>query len=144
MHFNIFLDNATKKSILLKLIEQYNLQILNINLILDKLTYFTPGNLLKYLSIYSELDDLNKFNLYDSIIFFIDRYLTKKNYEDLNTVFFLIEHFYHSLYMNNSHNINIYLNKNKILGKLNFMKRFNLDEENIFTEIKNVLANEKR
>ena len=47
--------------------------------------------------------------------------------------------------MKNLSNMHIYFfNKNKILEKVINLKKFNLDEKNVFIEIKDILANDAK
>ena len=76
---------------------------------------------------------------------FIERYKNEKLFETLSIVSFFIEKFYYDLCLTNTKNLNTHLlNYTKILNQLNDIKRFNLDEKNIFIWIKDILINEKK
>ena len=56
-----------------------------------------------------------------------------------------IEKFYNELCLNNNKNLNRYFfNQSKILKQIDEMRRFNLDEKNIFIWIKDILQNEAK
>jgi len=66
----------------------------------------------------------------------------------ISPVFFLslfIEKFYNELCLNNNKNLSSYFfNQSKILKKIDEMKKFNLDDKNIFVWIKDILQNEAK
>ena len=80
----------------------------------------------------------------NDILFLFEIYLKSKSVEFLHLITFLIENFYHNLYLANSKNINICYNKVKISESISLIRKFNLDPKNIFFEIKNILKNEAK
>ncbi len=71
--------------------------------------------------------------------------MNDKSLETLSFISLFIEHFYNEMCMKNLSNMYIYFfNKNKILEKLNNMKKFNLDEKNVFIEIKDILSKDAK
>ena len=140
--FKIHYTLDEKENIFSKIISDYNIDI-NAKNTIKKFYFDSPGNLLKYSLIMSESNiDINE-NIYDSIIYMIDLY--KKNKDDKTLIFIslFIEVFYNQLCLANSKNLNIYFfNKEKISNYFNDMKKYNLNESNIFFNIKDILKNE--
>ena len=57
---------------------------------------------------------------------------------------FLIELFYNDLSLKNTHKLsNYFYNKFKILNQINYMKKFNLDKNNLFISLQGILKNER-
>ena len=139
----IFYDNETKKKTLLKLLEQFDLSNPDLDYFDNEYVYLTPGTLINYIrlkSIYKSSSD----DIYTNLINFIDIYLKVKNREILTIISFLIEYIYHQLFLRNPGNLNIYFNKRKITNNIFLMKKYNLDERNILSEVKSIIENEKR
>ena len=143
IEFKIFFTLSSKKEVLKKLLNQYDLNI-DISNIDEILHFETPGNLIKYFKIFenTEFSILND-NL-PCIIYLLDKY---KNYKDINYLTyasFFIENYYRNLYKKNINNINVYFsNKNKILNHIQNMKKYNLDSKNLLFLINDILENEK-
>ncbi len=143
IEFKIFFTLKSKKQILKKLLNQYDLNI-DISNIDEILRFETPGNLIKYFKIFGSTD-FSIFNDNLSCIFnLLDKY---KNYKDINYLTyasFFIENYYRNLYKKNINNINVYFsNKNKILNYIHNMKKYNLDNKNLLFLINDILENEK-
>ena len=141
--FTFFFSFHNKKEIFNKIIETYQLDFNDINL--ERLLYFnTPGNFLKYLIILKDSNlDISKDNL-SCILFLMDRYRTKNDPELFSFITLLIENFYNVLSLNNSTNINHYLNnRNKILHLISDTNVFHLDKKNLLFTIDRILKNEK-
>ena len=138
-HFSI----NEKRNIFKKIANESNVKI-DDNDLNEYLYYDTPGNFLKYLSIFSELNlDLSK-DLLPCILFLLNEYKTKKEPEILNCIVLSIENFYNKLSLTNSRNINNYIiNKNKILYLINDMKKFNLEKKNLIFTVTELLKNER-
>tara|TARA_B110000438_G_C15760562_1_gene627091 strand:+ start:402 stop:1352 length:951 start_codon:yes stop_codon:yes gene_type:complete len=110
----------------------------------ENFLYFeTPGNLVKYQYLFEE-NNLNIFkDIYQCILFLIDKYKSKKNNEMLRLLTLLIEKYYNNLSISNFSEVNThYINKNKISILINDMKKFNLDKKNTFFNISEILYNE--
>ena len=143
IEFKIFFTLSSKKEVLKKLLNQYDLNI-DISNIDEILHFETPGNLIKYFKIFenTEFSILND-NL-PCIVYLLDKY---KNYKDINYLTyasFFIENYYRNLYKKNINNINVYFsNKNKILNHIQNMKKYNLDSKNLLFLINDILENEK-
>ena len=140
--FNFFFTLAKKKNILRSIIGQYKNNF-NIEKIDDNFYFDTPGSILKYLKIFSDSNvDYTKDKL-SCISYLIDKYRQKKDSQLLTFISFLIELFYNELSFNNNQKLNIYFyNKFKILKQINDVKKFNLDKNNLFISLQDMLKNE--
>ena len=108
--------------------------------------YFdTPGNTLKYYLLFKEKNiDPNK-NLLEAILFLIDKYQIKKEPEILSFLSYFIENFYLNLSKNNKNHPNkLFYDQSNILEQINAIKKYILNDKNVFLYIKNKLTNEKR
>ena len=138
-HFNL----NEKINIFKKIANKLNIKIEDKNL--NEYLYFdTPGNFLKYFSIFSEQNlNLSK-DLLSCILFLLNEYKTKKEPEILNCIVLSVENFYNKLSLSNSRNINNYIiNKNKILYLINDMKNFHLEKKNLIFTVTELLKNER-
>ena len=142
IEFKFSFAPSDKKNILESILKQYKNDF-NINDIYNNFYFETPGNILKYLKI---LNDGNINSLDDKlscIYYFIDKYKQKKDPQLLIFISSLIELFYTELSLKNDKNLNIYFyNKFKILKQINDAKKFNLDKNNLFISLINILKNE--
>ena len=75
----------------------------------------------------------------DQVLNLIDKYLVNKKKDYLILIKVLIENLYYYMFLHNTNNPYFIFNKNKISKKINQMINFNLDEKNIFFEIKNLI-----
>ena len=142
--FKLTLTALKKKYILTNIIKQYKKE-LEINKIISKFYFETPGNLIKYFLSLNKANISITENTLKCIFHFIDKYKSKKNPETLSFLSFFIEKFYNELCLNNNKNLNNYLlNQSKILRQIDEMKKFNLNEKNIFIWVKDVLQNEAK
>tara|TARA_B100000029_G_scaffold509643_1_gene599295 strand:+ start:184 stop:1161 length:978 start_codon:yes stop_codon:yes gene_type:complete len=145
IEYKIFFNNNEKKKIIEQLFGQYINKELPVSKLVNTYYFDSPGSILKY---FLDLDtnDLDIFDSkYSSITYFIEKYMNDKSLETLSFISLFIEHFYNEMCMKNLSNMYIYFfNKNKILEKLNNMKKFNLDEKNVFIEIKDILAKDAK
>ena len=136
-----------KVKIFESIVKQYKnkFEISEINKIIKNYYFDTPGNLVKY---YLALDKANINITEDTlkcIYHFIDEYKNEKNPETLSFLCLFIEKFYNELCSNSYKNLNSrFFNQSKILKQIDDMKRFNLDEKNIFIWVKDILQNETR
>ena len=106
--------------------------------------YFdAPGNIFRYLLL---LNDSNLNIIRDHlacILYLIDIYKNKNDFELLDFISILIENYYNELSLYNTNNLNShFINKYKILYLISDMKKFNLDKKNLLTTITRVLENE--
>ena len=136
-----------KVKIFESIVKQYKnkFEISEINKIIKNYYFDTPGNLVKY---YLALDKANINITEDTlkcIYHFIDEYKNEKNPETLSFLCLFIEKFYNELCLSSHKNLNSrFFNQSKILKQIDEMKRFNLDEKNIFISIKDILQNEAK
>ena len=142
VEFKIFFTQEEKKAIFDKIIKQYNINFKS-NSSEDNLYFDTPGNHLKYLlTLDNKKISKSNHNL-ENILHFIEKYNKEKNPEILYFISLFIEKFYHDLCLLNVNKINTYFyNNHKILKQLRDMKKYNLNEKNIFIWIKEVLCHE--
>ncbi len=102
----------------------------------------SPGLIFNYIKYKYEnnqiKDENNKHLLLD---YFVAEYLKfKKNYI-LKIVYLLLENIFYIKIKNNKSNMKLYVDRKNTLRKLNLMNSLNLDEKNIFQEIKGIIAN---
>ena len=142
--FKFNLSTSQKRNIFSRITKQYKKEIA-IDDIMEDYYYDTPGNLAKYLFALDKANiNINEDPL-KCIFHFIDDYNNKKNPETLSFLSVFIEKFYNKLCLSNNKNLNSYfLNQSKILNQIDEMKRFNLNEKNIFIWIKDILQNEAK
>lgn len=142
--FKFFVSQNNKKKILQKIIKQYenNLTLENLD---DDFYLDTHGNIIRYLKILKDNDINSSNDKLFCISSLIDKYKNKKDPQFIFFISLLVELFYKELSMQNEKNINIYFyNKFKILKQINEAKRFNLDKNNLFISLQNILKNEAR
>tara|TARA_Y100000590_G_scaffold419910_1_gene522084 strand:- start:3083 stop:4054 length:972 start_codon:yes stop_codon:yes gene_type:complete len=142
IEFKFFFTISEKKKILDNITKQYNndLDMKNID---DSFYFETPGNILKYLTLFNE----NNLNFLDDklscIIYLIDKYKQKKDTQLLTLISLLVELFYNELSLKNSKNSNFYsANKINLVNQINDAKKFNLDKKNLFISLVEKLKNE--
>ena len=140
--FKIHFSLNEKENIFSNILSDYNIDI-NVKNTIKNFYFDSPGNLLKYSLIMSESGiDINE-NVYDSIIYLIDLYKKNKDEKILIFISLFIEVIYSQLCLISSKNLNTYFfNKEKISNYFNDMKKYNLNESNIFFNIKDILKNE--
>ena len=137
-HFN----SMKKKDIFDNIIQDYQFSFKDNDI--EKFFYFdTPGNLIKYLLLLKDSNlNISKDHL-PCILYLIDIYKSKKNFELLNFISVFIENFYSELSLYDSGNLNShFINKYKILNTIDDMKKFNLDKKNLPVLITRILKNE--
>ena len=144
IEYNLFFNTKKKKEIFLSLIKQYNISY-DSNKIKDFFYYDTPGNVLKYLSLFNNLElDISRNHL-SSILYLFDKYQELNDPDIVIVISLFIELFYRDLSTSSQKNINfIMYNKLKILNLLNDMKKYNLDKKNLFIIISNILKNDSK
>ena len=142
IQFKFFFTLAQKKNILRSIIEQYKNNF-NVEKIGDNFYFDTPGSILKYLEIFSDSNvDYTKDKL-SCISYLIDKYRQKKDSQLLTFISLMIELFYNELSFKNNKKLNIYFyNKFKILKQISDVKKFNLDKNNLFISLQEMLKNE--
>ena len=144
---NKLIGNSYLLKITRKIIEKSKFKKFSIANIIDKIDdnlYFeTPGNILKYLKILSDSNiDYSK-NKLSCIFYLIDKYKHKKDPQLLIFISVMIEFFYNELSLKNNEKLSFYsYNKFKILKEINNVKKFNLDKNNLFISLQEILKNE--
>ena len=142
VEFKFFLNIFEKKDVMKNLISQFNLDY-DYNSISEKLYYNSPGNILNFLNIINNIKDSSLEDLTTSILKSIDIYKKKKDPTTLNFIYYLVELHYYELSLKNNKFLSIYsFNKKRILSCLNDIKKFHLDRNNSFIQIKNIITNE--
>ena len=142
--FKFTLTASKKRNIFANIIKQYKNKF-DLNEIIENYYFDTPGNLVKYLLTLDKANISIKENTLKCIYHFIEKYKNKKDPETLTFLTLFIEKFYNELCLNNDKNLNSYFfNQSKILKQIDEMKKFNLDEKNIFIWIKDILLNETK
>tara|TARA_B110000438_G_scaffold293581_2_gene333673 strand:- start:1295 stop:2257 length:963 start_codon:yes stop_codon:yes gene_type:complete len=138
--FNFNIEQKSK--ILANLFNQYELN-LNMGDFLENLQYQTPGNLLRFMYLFSKTDiDINK-DVKESILYLIDKYKSKKDNEFLYTGSFLIEKYFNFLIKRGNTSLNeLSFAKENILNKLNNIKIFNLDKKSLYFSLEGLFHNE--
>jgi len=99
--------------------------------------YFTPGQIYNLINLsYKHNMELHKINLDDIILFLINNSLYKKEPSFRIFLYEFIEYYF--LTKSTLVNTNFY---NNFLKKIDFVKRFNLDDESLFLEFKSKVLN---
>ena len=144
IEFMISFNIEEKKDILKNIIQQYQLDF-NLDKFCDNFYFDSPGNLLNYL-IHFKDSDIDIYNdKLSCILYLIEKYKSKKDFELLPIISLFIEQYYNELSLNNKENLNQYfINKHKIINGINNMKKFNLDKKNLLISIEGILKNEAR
>ena len=142
--FKFALTTSKKKNIFANIIRQYKNEF-EINGIIENYYFDTPGNLVKYFLALDKANINITENTLKCIFHFIEKYKNEKNPETLSFLSLFIEKFYNELCLNNNKNLNSYFfNQSKILKQIDEMKKFNLNEKNIFIWLKSILQNEAK
>ena len=142
IEFKFFFNLNLKKQILLNLIKQNEIDF-DVDKIDENIFFDTPGNILRYLQIIYENNISSLDDKADCISQLIDKYKIKKDTKLLIFISTLVELFYSELASRNSKKLNIYfLNKSRILKRINEAINFNLDTKNLFIDINGIIKNE--
>ena len=142
IEFKFFFNLNIKKQILLNLIKQNEIDF-DVDKIDENIFFDTPGNILRYLQIIYENNISSLDDKADCISQLIDKYKIKKDTKLLIFISTLVELFYSELASRNSKKLNIYfLNKSRILKRINEAINFNLDTKNLFIDINGIIKNE--
>jgi DNA polymerase III subunit delta' len=140
--FKFFLTLSEKEYIFNKIIQDYDIDI-DIKKTIKKFYFDTPGSLLKYSLVLSKSNIVFSENIYESIIYLINLYKKDKNIELLHFISLFVEIFYNQLCFKQDTDLNSSLfNKSKILNLFSDMKKYNLNENNVFFSVKDILNNE--
>jgi len=137
IEFKVFFSNQEKQRILENLLIYYNLKI-DINL-LEKIKSFydSPGIILNLLKLINESDiDVNNPNLVNVISNLMEFILRNKNNTNLNLLQNTIELFFFQELKKTNDKSKVSLNYSKTLESLNSFRKYNIDMNNTFYEIK--------
>ena len=135
INFKISLDNQKIKEINDSLFEKKTSELINQDLI-DY--YFTPGRIFNLLKFSNDKEiDLKKINLRDFLLLLINNSYYKSDDKVKSLLYDMIELFILK-------NISLIYSdlSSYFLARINEYKKFNLDEESLFLEIKSKLLNE--
>ena len=142
IEFKFFFSLSSKKNIFKNIIKQY-LDDFNEDEINENFYFETPGNIIKYLSIFNDTNTNIFKDKLSCINYLVDKYKHKKDPQLLIFISSLIELFYKDLSLKNNKKLNTYFhNKFKILKNINDMKKFNLDKNNLLISLLGILKNE--
>jgi len=137
IEFKIFFSNLERQKILENLLIYYDLKI-DINL-LEKIKSFydTPGIILNLVKLIKEavIDESNP-NLINVISSLMEFILRNKNNTNLNLLQNTIELFFFQELKKTNNKSKISLNYSKVLESLNSFRKYNIDMNNTFYEIK--------
>ena len=137
IEFKIFFSNKKKQIILKNLLTYYDLKI-DINL-LEKIKSFhdSPGSILSLIKLINEgVIDMNNPNLIGVISNLMEFILKNKNNTNLNLLQNTIELFFFQELKKTNNKSKISLNYSKVLESLNYFRKYNIDMNNTFYEIK--------
>ena len=137
IEFKIFFSNLEKQKILENLLTYYDFKI-DINLI-EKIQSFydSPGTILNFIKLINEgVININKIDLKNIISSLMDFNLKNKNNINLNLLQNIIELFFFKELKKTNNKYKISSNYSKILKSLNFLRKYNIDMNNTFYEIK--------
>ena len=137
IEFKIFFSKQEKQIILKNLLTYYNLKI-DLNL-LEKIKSFydSPGTILNLIKLIKEgVIDTNNINLISVISNLMEFILKNKNNTNLNLLQNAIELFFFQELKKTNNKKKISLNYSKVINGLNFFRKYNIDMNNTFYEIK--------
>ena len=137
IEFKIFFSNKKKQIILKNLLTYYDLKI-DINFVEKiKSFYDSPGTILNLIKLINEkVIDISNPNLINIISSLMEFILKNKNNTNLNLLQNTIELFFFQELKKTNNKNKISLNYSKVLERLNFFRKYNIDMNNTFYEIK--------
>jgi DNA polymerase-3 subunit delta' len=143
IEFKIFFSNQEKQKILENLLTYYDLKI-NINLFEKiKSFYDSPGIILNLVKLINEaaidVSDPNLISVISNLMEYISR---NKNNTNLNLLQNTIELFFFQELKKTNNKNKISLNCSKVLESLNSLRKYNIDMNNTFYEIKENIVHE--
>ena len=137
IEFKIFFSNQDKLKILNNLLTYHNLKVDKKKLEEINSYYDTPGTSLNFVKLVNKgIIDLVKINLRNIIIDMMEFILKNKNVDDLNLLQNYIELFFFKKLRKSSHKNKILFNYSKVVKQLNLFRKYNIDMNNTFYEIK--------
>ena len=144
IEFKIFFSNQERKKILENLLIYYDLKI-DTNL-LEKIKSFydSPGITLNLVKLINEAAiDVSNPNLINVISNLMEFILRNKNNTNLNLLQNIIELFFFQELKKTNNKSKISLNYSKVLESLNSFRKYNIDMNNTFYEIKENIVHGK-
>ena len=142
--FKIFFSHDKKKDIFKNMLNYHEIETYS-DFFEDNLYFDTPGNTLKYYFLFKEKNiDPNK-HLLEAILFLIEKYQIEKTPEILSFLSYFIENFYLNLSKSKKNHLSkLFFDQSNILEQIQAIKKYNLNDKNVFLYIKNKLINETR
>ena len=137
VEFKISFTNEEKKKIFMMLLSQHDLKI--DTRFIEKFTsyYDSPGTLLNIVKIIEDFNaEESKFSLIDIIDYLIKLNLKNKSNLNINLLQYFIEFFYSKKIIGAKNKNKIFLNYSKAINQLNLFKKYNIDMNNVFYELK--------
>ena len=102
----------------------------------------SPGLIFNYMKYKYENDDIkNEEHKHLLLDYFVTKYLKSKESCLLRIIYLLLENIFYTKIKDNKSNIKLYVDRKNAFKKLNLMNSLNLDEKNVFQEIKGIIAN---
>ena len=134
LQFKISLNNLESFNVLNKILENNVYEYINKDLINY---YFTPGNIYKLIkfSISSDIN-LKKISLKD----FLKIMIQKNFYKDNQLIKYIIYEYF-EFFLTYKFSLKNFRYHKYFTNKMNYIKKFNLDEETFFIEFENTLLN---
>ena len=137
IEFKIFFSNQERQKILENLLIYYDLKIDTNLLEKVKSFYDSPGIILNLVKLINEaVIDLSNPNLINVISNLMEFILRNKNNTNLNLLQNTIELFFFQELKKTNNKSKISLNYSKVLESLNYFRKYNIDMNNTFYEIK--------
>ncbi len=143
IEFKISFTNQKKQTILENLLSYYDLKI-DLNL-LEKIQSFydSPGTILNFIKLINEgVININKVDLIDIISNLMAFNLKNRNNINLNLLQNIIELFFFDELKKTNNKYKISSNCSKVLKRLNYFRKYNIDMNNTFYEIKESIIHE--
>jgi len=137
IEFKIFFSNKEKQKILENLLMFHDLSINESLLDEIKSFYDSPGTVLNFIKLINNgIIDINKLNLINVIFNLMDFNLKNKNNTNLVLLQNFIELFFFNKLIKTNNKNKVLLNYSKVIKRLNLFKKYNIDMNNTFYEIK--------
>jgi DNA polymerase-3 subunit delta' len=134
LQFKISLNNLESFSVLNKILENNVYEYINKDLINY---YFTPGNIYKLIK-FSISSDINLKNI--SLKDFLKIIIQKNFYKDNQLIKYIIYEYF-EFFLTYKFSLKNFKYHKYFTNKMNYIKKFNLDEETFFIEFDNTLLN---
>ena len=137
IEFKIFFTNQERQKILENLLTYYDLKIDMHLLEKIKSHHDSPGTILKLIKLINEgVIDINSADIINVISDLMEFNLKNKNNINLNLLQNIIELFFFKELKKTNNKYKISFNYSKVLKRLNFFRKYNIDMNNTFYEIK--------